>query len=240
LEFSVHDGSTYQTAESDVSLYDGRWYNVVGVYDGSDVKIYVDNVLQTDQPAVSGVTDSNIALNFGRNPGLSPGHYFDGSMDDVMILNEALNSSEISKLYGCAVISYTTLDSFNVSCFSDYPYGMAFFGVGAFCYNFKCDCLVDDDDSAGDDYFVLNTPYLSGGNYNVTYLSGFTGGGNESYQVLCGSMIYDFPDPIVGGGEINTTRSITCDFDLGYNEITFLSQGDGSVHFFSIEMEPLF
>lgn len=76
---------------------DGQWHLITGVYDGAEMRVYLDSVLDTSQ-AATGTIDVIAADTFlGR---LSDGGFpFIGSMDDVRIYNRALSVNEITQLY---------------------------------------------------------------------------------------------------------------------------------------------
>ncbi len=101
--FSVSsDGATANEICDTTSTYTaGQWYFLVGTYDGSDCKIYVNG---TDVSSIASSTSGNIYssgtynLRIGAeaDDGSNP---FDGSIDEVRIYNRALSSSEIGSLY---------------------------------------------------------------------------------------------------------------------------------------------
>jgi hypothetical protein len=76
---------------------DGDWHHVVGVYDGSNVLIYVDGGLEnTDSAGTEPATNSN-DLYLG---GFGPGSYnLDGAIDQVRVHAFALSSGEVSDLF---------------------------------------------------------------------------------------------------------------------------------------------
>lgn len=78
----------------------GQWYHTVGTYDGSNVKIYVNGVLEgtAAYTATPNATDQPLVI--GRWYGNYDGYYHDGEIDQVRIFNKALSSTEISQLYG--------------------------------------------------------------------------------------------------------------------------------------------
>ena len=81
----------------DTSLNTGQWYHVAAVWDGADVRIYVNGVLDNDPPdARTGTigTDTR-SLYMGGRPGED---YFDGTLDDVRIYTSPLSASEITAL----------------------------------------------------------------------------------------------------------------------------------------------
>jgi len=75
------------------------WYNVLGTYDGSLVKIYVNNVLENSvsYSATPNVTDQNLVI--GRWYGNYSDYYTDGSISNVSVWNTALTSSQVREIY---------------------------------------------------------------------------------------------------------------------------------------------
>lgn len=88
-------GATQYAVGSVIEL--NRNYYVIAVYDGSALKIYIDNVLV-------GQTDYAGSLNSNVDP-LLIGNYcgatgrFNGVIDEFMIFNRALTSTEIKRVY---------------------------------------------------------------------------------------------------------------------------------------------
>ena len=73
----------------------GEWYNAIYVYNGSDGKLYINNILQSGRV----VKYHNALLNarLGGNAGTSI--RYNGSIDEVLIYNRSLSTAEITKLY---------------------------------------------------------------------------------------------------------------------------------------------
>jgi hypothetical protein len=77
----------------------GRWHHIVGVYDGSNLNLYVDCVKEANSAATGTVTTNSDPLQIGHfNTGPS-GTYFLGLTDDVRVYNRALSPQEIRWLY---------------------------------------------------------------------------------------------------------------------------------------------
>ncbi len=96
---------------------DGAWHFVVCVYDGGSsfdsLKIYVDNVEQTTTQAgsFSGFDATNEPLVLGGHfdsGSIHIGRFFAGSIDNVMVVDEALTQEEISYLYNSGNGTETT------------------------------------------------------------------------------------------------------------------------------------
>jgi len=75
---------------------DGQWHHVVGTYDGSNVRIWVDGVEGTPDSYSGSITNANNSLEIGR--GADNFYNFKGALDDVRIYNRALSAEEIEGL----------------------------------------------------------------------------------------------------------------------------------------------
>lgn len=79
------------------------WYHVVGTYDGSNVKIYVNGNLVDSKPASGKMKDFGSDIYIGRQGNrsdyYSTTYHLPGSIDDVRIYNKALSAEEILNLY---------------------------------------------------------------------------------------------------------------------------------------------
>ena len=82
-------------ADSNSALTDNAPHHVVGVYNGANVLLYIDGVLQTDQPAQTGLTPSiTAAFNVARSTA-----DWAGIIDDVRVYDRTLSHQEIHWLY---------------------------------------------------------------------------------------------------------------------------------------------
>ncbi len=75
-----------------------QWRHVVGTYDGSTMRVYVDGVEIGTGKAVSGILSPSSG-DFVIGGQATSGKSYMGSIDDVRVYNRALNSGEISALY---------------------------------------------------------------------------------------------------------------------------------------------
>jgi hypothetical protein len=80
------------------SISINEWHFIVGVYDGSSVRLYVDGVQIVSHPASGSLVTATNALNIGRDPS-NIGRLTDGIIDEVSIYNYALSDSDIYSLY---------------------------------------------------------------------------------------------------------------------------------------------
>ena len=93
LRFSINNGDWQYVL---ATIEEGKWYHVVGTYDGSEMRLYVNGELK-DTKSVSGSIITNDApVSIGRLPAYD---YWNGTIDEVRIYNRALSAEEISDLY---------------------------------------------------------------------------------------------------------------------------------------------
>ncbi|MBF0276641.1 MAG: LamG domain-containing protein [SAR324 cluster bacterium] len=112
ISFRVNiDGGSFTNHEilsnNPISL--NQWYHVVVTYDGSELKMFLDNQLQEDSISISGTVNSHEhykGVYIGRESRNqtnfnSPAGYtgFVGKIDDFRIYNRALSAAEVKELY---------------------------------------------------------------------------------------------------------------------------------------------
>ncbi|MHB1484834.1 MAG: LamG domain-containing protein [Saccharofermentanales bacterium] len=100
--------SSGTTAAWTTQMQAGTWYHIVGTYDGSYVRMYINGSLQgTGAQAISGnVVRSANPFRIGYTSSLN---YFNGVIDDVKVFTDSLNSTQITSLYNSYSNSLYTL-----------------------------------------------------------------------------------------------------------------------------------
>ena len=90
-----------RTAEANTTkpLVPDTWTFVAGVYDGVNVKTYINGTLDRTTPAPFAPASSTGVLKIGMGGG-GGSHYFFGVIDDVRIYNRALAADEVARLAG--------------------------------------------------------------------------------------------------------------------------------------------
>jgi hypothetical protein len=94
----------------------GVWYHVVGTYDGTNVKIYVNGSLENSVAYSTTPGTTNQPLVIGRWYGNYDDYYTDGKIDQIRIFNKAISADEVTKLYNeiqCANTIATPESYFN-------------------------------------------------------------------------------------------------------------------------------
>jgi len=91
------NGSGLVTSEAEDAVMENTWYHVVGLYDGTQQRLYVNGQL-ADADAQSGDISQAVQPVFiGKNN--TDGNYFKGLIDEVIVFNRALSEAEITLLY---------------------------------------------------------------------------------------------------------------------------------------------
>jgi hypothetical protein len=92
------DGNDGANVHGNTLLQTGQWYHVVGTWDGANIRIYVNGVLDntpTARAAPIGTDTRPVYLGGRSGAGL-----FDGTLDDVRLFNHELKADEIIALKG--------------------------------------------------------------------------------------------------------------------------------------------
>jgi hypothetical protein len=99
IRFVLSDGTSYyengwHSVVSTLPL--NQWNHIVGTYDGTAMKLYANNSLVNSKSVSLKIGENNQDLYIGK---WLSGSSIDGLIDDAMIFNRALNSSEIQEIY---------------------------------------------------------------------------------------------------------------------------------------------
>ena len=100
MRFGVLIGASEKSISGATTVSDGEWRLAIGVYDGSDVYIYIDDVQDGNFGGATGSIDDSSAIDliFGRRESATD-HYYSGSNEEIRIYNRALSSAERTSLY---------------------------------------------------------------------------------------------------------------------------------------------
>lgn len=102
---NFYNGS-HLSAQSATAIDDGNWHHLVGTFDGTNLKIYVDGVLKTSTVPGSnpsrGTQDLIIAKRWDTGGNLN------GTTADVAIYNTALSSTRITAHYNAGIVRYNS------------------------------------------------------------------------------------------------------------------------------------
>ncbi len=104
LHFGLNNGAMFMGTTVNLVVNDGAWHAVVGTWDGSTARTYVDGLLRDSvtNAAFGALADVAHPLNIGTDDRYPPGtgdRFFPGSIDDVRIYDRALSAAEVGALF---------------------------------------------------------------------------------------------------------------------------------------------
>ncbi|MBN1804390.1 MAG: hypothetical protein JW837_03995 [Sedimentisphaerales bacterium] len=98
--FTAGGDRGWQAARTASEVPLGEWHNVIATIDTTNgAKIYLDGVLEGENPDTGGITVGDYPVFIGENS-QALNRYWDGLLDEVMIYNRALSEAEILYLAG--------------------------------------------------------------------------------------------------------------------------------------------
>lgn len=94
------NGTSQQSTTSTVPLPVGVWKHVALVYNGTDVRLYINGALANSPLArTSAIFSSAAEFQIGHASAYNSARWFRGDIDDVAVWSRALSAVEISQLY---------------------------------------------------------------------------------------------------------------------------------------------
>ncbi|BBB32246.1 MSHA biogenesis protein MshQ [Thermotomaculum hydrothermale] len=94
--FQLRINGTDQYLYSSTQITDTNWHHLVGVYNGSKMKLYIDGNLDATLDVSGSIDQGNYLHCIGSEYG---GYYFSGQIDEVMVFETSLSSSKVQELY---------------------------------------------------------------------------------------------------------------------------------------------
>jgi len=98
VQFYLHNGVSYSSVQGSTTLSDGVWYQLTGVFTGTQIKVYVNGVEDATPTSITTMGTGSENANIGLLA-LASSTHADGLIDEVSIWNRALNDSEVLDLY---------------------------------------------------------------------------------------------------------------------------------------------
>ncbi len=92
FQFEIAGSGGTIELDSNVAVNDDEWHYIVGTYDDTVVRVYIDGVEENNATGSNRLTDSAVG---GLTIGQRGGNIISGTIDEVRIYNRALTESEI-------------------------------------------------------------------------------------------------------------------------------------------------
>jgi hypothetical protein len=80
----------------------GQWYHIIGMYDGSAVKLYINSQLITSKPALGQINSYGMNVRIGDYANHE--RFLYGTIDEIRIYNRSLSADEVKANYESASI----------------------------------------------------------------------------------------------------------------------------------------
>lgn len=108
LRFTIADGTNYAGVNCTTTLALNTWYHVVGTYDGSNIKIYINGNLEGTAASTLSIIYAG-TFNIG---GWSGNNYpINGSLNDIRLYNHCLSQMEVKELAKGLILHYPLNDA---------------------------------------------------------------------------------------------------------------------------------
>lgn len=92
-------GSGITHLDGTIAVNDGDWHHIVGTYDGSTMRLYVDGVEDVSTAASGAIAGSSPAPLRISSDGRGNDQYFDGHIDEAALYDYALTSTRVADHY---------------------------------------------------------------------------------------------------------------------------------------------
>jgi len=99
IEFFIYDAGWYTANVRVDSAFNGEWHHVLGTYDGSELKTYVDGLLGATVAHQGSIEIQTHNLTIAMNS-QETDRFYEGVIDEVKIYNRALSKGEVRFLVG--------------------------------------------------------------------------------------------------------------------------------------------
>lgn len=101
IAFQVDTGATVVNSYSVSSINTGSWIHVVGNYDGTNEKVYINGVLESTTAQTGDAGTGAGTWYIGQSP--LNALYYQGNLDNLRLYNRSLSQDEITGLYALGV-----------------------------------------------------------------------------------------------------------------------------------------
>jgi hypothetical protein len=116
IRVGYFDGSGWRYAATGYTPTQNSWVHIIGTYDGTNVKTYINGALYSSTGWTGGGGSSNLkGILIGKR--WDGTYYIDGSIGEVRVYNRAINSNEVLQNYNASRTRYlsTNVDLTRIS-----------------------------------------------------------------------------------------------------------------------------
>ncbi len=95
--FAIFNGTAWACASSTTTPATGVWYHLTGTYDGTNIRLYINGVLEGGPTAQTNPVDTVNAFNIGSYDGAPTTYATDAIIDQVKLYNYARTAGQIAE-----------------------------------------------------------------------------------------------------------------------------------------------
>ena len=251
IELTLWDGSTgIGTGNGNINVTDDNWHYVVGVYDGTNMMVYVDGVL--DQTVSVGIIMAPINTSSPSSIGCQPSmtnhpDNFYGLIDQVSVWNTALSQSEIQNYMNCpptgdeaGLVGYWNFEEGSGTTALDLTSNGNNGSINGATYDTDTPVQTCNSCSATDSVVVLQTPAIEVTDTQVacdsfTWIDGATYTANNNTSVFIYSATTGCDSTVTLDLTINNSSTATdvitaCDSYTWIDGNTYTSSNNTATH----------
>lgn len=92
----MQTNGSYVACIGSTVMNNGAWHHIAGVYDGNQMRVYLDGVLNGSATATMAPGNNSTGLRIGKSSFLYYPYYFNGRIDEVRVSNAALYTSNFT------------------------------------------------------------------------------------------------------------------------------------------------
>jgi hypothetical protein len=98
IRIRIGDNNIANAVDSISTISSNIWYNVVGTYDGNNIKIYINGVLDNQKARIGTIPTGSDNIIMGFNPS-GEALVYNGRISNTQIYNRALSAQEVLQNY---------------------------------------------------------------------------------------------------------------------------------------------
>jgi hypothetical protein len=110
MAFHINTGSGAVTVSGQAEIIDDKWHFVVGTFDGSNVTLYIDGLLDATIAHAGQTNKTSEPVWIGGRSDDFPDHCWNGLIDDVRIFNYVLTEKQVFELSGLPIPDFPKLN----------------------------------------------------------------------------------------------------------------------------------
>jgi len=95
--FFVRAGSSSRSITGLSTLNSGVWLNICGVWDGSQIHVYVNGIADVTPATCTSMNNSSVNMSIGAST--NDEYYLNGNINNIYIYNRALSANEVLHNY---------------------------------------------------------------------------------------------------------------------------------------------